>query len=362
MRTGQTMTFQPDYRHMLDVMANRRPARLPIYEHIISPLIMEHVLGAPFASLEQGDARDLEEFFRQYCRFWPLMTYDTVSYEVCITEILPEHGAIMGGKGPIQSRADFERYPWDELPVRYWAYAGPKFEALSRHMPGGMMALGGIGNGVFEISEDLVGFESLAYLQADDPQLFAELYVRIGDLMVTIWEEFLARYAGPFAICRFGDDLGFKTSTLVSPKTIRDHVLPQYRRVIGLIRGAGKPFLWHSCGSIFSIMDDVIALGIDAKHSNEDCIAAYEQWIARYGDRIGLLGGIDLDILCVKTPDEIYDIVLERGTKYRCLARGYALGSGNSIPDYVPLEGYLAMLRAAQAIRARECGAGVNLS
>jgi len=74
----------------------------------------------------------------------------------------------------------------------------------------------------------------------------------------------------------------------------------------------------------------------------------------RYGDRIGLLGGIDLDILCVKTPDEVYDIVLERGREYRRLARGYALGSGNSIPDYVPVDGYLAMIRAAQAIRAGE--------
>ena len=37
--------FQPDYRHMLDVLNNRRPARLPVYEHIISPLIMEKVLG-----------------------------------------------------------------------------------------------------------------------------------------------------------------------------------------------------------------------------------------------------------------------------------------------------------------------------
>ena len=145
------------------------------------------------------------------------MTYDTVSYEVCITEILPGHGAIMGGKGPIQNRADFERYPWDELPARYWADGRPKFDALARHLPRGMKALGGVGNGVFEISEDLVGFEYLAYLQADDPDLFAELYRRIGDLMVTIWTEFLPRYGDVFAICRFGDDLGFKTSTLVSP-------------------------------------------------------------------------------------------------------------------------------------------------
>ncbi len=304
------MAFQPDYRTMLDVLANRRPARLPIYEHIISPTIMEQILGVPFAALEAGDAADRDVFFRHYCRFWPEMTYDTVSYEVCITEILPEHGAIMGGKGPIQSRADFERYPWDELPARYWALAEPRFDALRRHLPPGMKALGGVGNGVLEISEDLVGFESLAYLQADDPELFAELYRRIGDLMTGIWRRFLGQYADVFAICRFGDDLGFKTSTLVSPRIIRKHIIPQYRRVIDLIHGAERPFLWHSCGCIFAVMDDVIALGIQAKHSNEDGIADYEQWIQRYGERIGLLGGIDLDILCVKTPAEVYELVL----------------------------------------------------
>ena len=49
------MPFQPDYRHMLDVLANRRPARLPIYEHIISPTIMEQMLGR---SLRGPGSRD----------------------------------------------------------------------------------------------------------------------------------------------------------------------------------------------------------------------------------------------------------------------------------------------------------------
>jgi len=229
------MPFQNDYRYMLDVLSNRRPARLPVYEHIISPLIMEKVLGTQFASLVNGRAVDQEQYFRQYCRFFQSMTYDTVSFEVTITDLLPEHGAILGGRpGPIQNRADFERYPWDELAARYWQVAGPQFEILSRCLPAGMLALGGVGNGVFEVSEDLVGFQYLAYLQADDPQLFADLYRRIGDLMAQIWTVFLQRYAGCFAICRFGDDLGFKTSTLVSPRTIRQHILPQYQRVIQL--------------------------------------------------------------------------------------------------------------------------------
>ena len=99
---------------------------------------------------------------------------------------------------------------------------------------------------------------------------------------------------------------------------------------------------------------ECIALGIDGKHSNEDQIAPFETWIGRYNDRIALLGGIDVDILCQKPPDEVYEIVLERGLRYRNLARGYALGSGNSIPEYVPIEGYLAMLRAAKKIRELE--------
>jgi uroporphyrinogen decarboxylase len=350
------MPFQPDPQNMLDVLSNCRPARLPIDEHIIRPKIMEQVLDVRFAELEGGDRHDLKEFFKHYCRFWPGMGYDTVSYEVCITEVLPGHGAIMGGKGPIQNRADFERYPWEELPRRYRDYAGPKLDAFVRQLPRGVQALGGVGNGVFEISEDLVGFESLAYLRADDPQTFAELYQRIGDLMVQIWSEFLPKYGESFAICRFGDDLGFKTSTLVAPKLIREHVLPQYRRVIGTIKAAGKPFLWHSCGCIFSVMEDVIALGIDAKHSNEDCIAPFDEWIARYGERIGLLGGIDVDLLCQARPEEITEMVSEMGRRFRAAARGYALGSGNSIPEYVPIDGYLAMIEGARRIRAMEEG------
>jgi uroporphyrinogen decarboxylase len=274
---------------------------------------------------------------------------------VTITDILPEHGAIFGGKpGPIQNWEDFEKYPWDELADIYWKTAGSQFDALGRSLPTGMKALGGVGNGVLEISEDLVGFQYLAYMHYDEPDLFNALYRRIGDLMVDLWTTFLHRYGEDFAICRFGDDLGFKTSTLVAPESIRTHILPQYRRVINVITGTGKPFLWHSCGKIFAIMDDVIALGINAKHSNEDTIAPFDEWIERYGDRIGLLGGIDVDILCQKNPAEIVDDVFEKGIRFRANANGYALGSGNSIPEYVPVDGYLAMIEAAHKIRASE--------
>jgi len=188
----------------------------------------------------------------------------------------------------------------------------------------------------------------LAYLQLDDPELKTVLYQNIGGMMIDLWITFLDHYADDFVICHFGDDLGFKISTLASPKNIRNFIFSQYKRVIDIIKSQGKPFLWHSCGKIFSVMDDAIALGIDAKHSNEDAVAPYEEWINRYGDRIGLLGGIDVDLLCQNKPEDVFKMVPERGQRYHGMANGYALGSGNSIPDYVPIDGYLAMVAAAK--------------
>ncbi len=115
-----------------------------------------------------------------------------------------------------------------------------------------------------------------------------------------------------------------------------------------------RSFCLHSCGCIFDVMEDIIATGIDAKHSNEDQIAPFDKWIDSYNSRIGLLGGIDLNTLCLKKYDEVYSEVLDKGTRFRSRARGYGIGSGNSIPEYVPEEGFRAMIEAVKEIRRRE--------
>jgi uroporphyrinogen decarboxylase len=121
--------------------------------------------------------------------------------------------------------------------------------------------------------------------------------------------------------------------------------------VVDLVHAHGKPFLLHSCGNILGVMDDIITgAGINAKHSNEDEIAPFQTWVDRYGDKIGNFGGVDTDHLCRKTEAEIREITLNavRGAQGH---GGFALASGNSIPDYVPVEGYLAMVNALREYR-----------
>jgi uroporphyrinogen decarboxylase len=187
-----------------------------------------------------------------------------------------------------------------------------------------------------------------------DNDLFGDLFRRIGDLFVTLWTKMIKDYSDIFVFFRMGDDLGYKTSTMLSPDTIKDYILPQYKRIIDLVHAANKKFLLHSCGCIFDVMEDIIELGIDAKHSNEDQIAPFDKWIDLYNPRIGLFGGIDLNTLCLKKYDEVYLEVLEKGTRFRKNAKGYGIGSGNSIPGYVPTDGFLAMVDAVKEIRRRE--------
>jgi uroporphyrinogen-III decarboxylase len=350
----KTVSFEPDYTNILKVLHNVKTPRLCLYEHIVDPVFISKYLDKG-CQLQGNKDSDYEAYHRTIAEFWQKASYDAISYEGWICDILPGHGAIKGGmKGPIQNREDFEKYPFDEVPRIFWECYTPHLEALKKTMPAGMKAYGGCGNGIFEISEDLVGYEYLSVMQYLDPELFRDLYSRIGDLMVELWSEMIAKYSDIFVFFRMGDDLGFKTSTLLEPDTFRNFIFPQYKRVINLIHKQGKKFLLHSCGNIFPLMDDLIELGIDAKHSNEDQIAPFDKWIDLYGDRIGLMGGIDVNTLCLGSYEEVYEKVLEDATRFRNSAKGWALGSGNSIADYVPVEGYQAMIDAARELRRQE--------
>lgn len=347
-------TFQPDYTHLLDVLNNKRPRRLPLYEHHIDPPFVGKYLNREMCVQGTQDS-DYDEYYKILTQFWKDQTYDAFDYEAGVCEIYPDHGAILGGRpGPIQTRDDFNKYPFDDLARRFWERYTPHFEAIRRNTPSGMKAYGGIGYGIFESLQDLVGYEQLCMQQYIDPDLFRDLVKRVGDLYVELWTELIKRYDDLFVFYRMGDDLGFRTSTLLEPETIRNFILPQYKRVIDVAHSTSKKFLLHSCGNIFSVMEDIISLGIDAKHSNEDEIAPFEKWIDLYNDRIGLFGGIDLNTLIQKPYQEVYDYVLEKGTLYREKALGFGLGSGNSIPDYVPIDGFRAMVDATKEIRRRE--------
>lgn len=343
--------FEPNYQNIVDAACNRKPQRIPLYEHNISYDIISLITGQPM--VYGGTLEDKRAFFTRYCLFFRQMGYDTVSFENCITEVLPGGGALAHHIDPvIKTREDFDAYDFDGVVDRYFEVFSESFELVRECMPEGMKAIGGPGNGLFEIVQDLVGYTGLCYLSFDDPDLYSDLFSAVTDMTLHIWERFMREYGDIYCVLRFGDDLGFKSQTLLPEDDIRQHIIPNYRKFTDLVHSYGKPFLLHSCGCIFNVMDDIITLGgVDAKHSNEDGIAPFSRWINDYGSRIGNFGGIDTNIYCCTDRQMGVNTALEVCRLADAKNGGVAIGCGNSIPSYVDVQQYVAIIEAVRRYR-----------
>jgi len=346
--------FEPDYRHIIDAAYNREAKRLPLYEHGFDATVVEKILGDEVVPLLGGNLADKTEGLRRVCKFAVRHGYDCIPFEALVCSIIQDGQGIMGhGKTLVSTMDELDRYPWSEKKDEYVARFEDSFKALRAALPPGMKAVGGIGNGLFETVQDFVPYQDLALIQVDEPDMFAELWKRVGDLQFSLWSWLLENHSDCFAVCRFGDDLGFKSALLLNPADIRTHILPQYKRIVDLVHANGKPFLLHSCGRIYDVMDDLIdVVGIDAKHSNEDAIDAFDVWVDRYGDRIGNFGGVDMNVLTNDSPAEVKAYLNSLLPKMQGRG-GIAVGSGNQISWYTVPENFIAMTEAVREWRTR---------
>ena len=138
--------------------------------------------------------------------------------------------------------------------------------------------------------------------------------------------------------------MGFKTGPMIAPVHLRKYVFPLQKKVAAVAHEQGKLFLLHACGNLEAAMDDLIDdVGIDGRHSFEDVIEPVESFTARYGHRVAVLGGVDMDILARGTEERVR--ARTRQILEACAPSGaYALGSGNTVANYLPLRNFLAML------------------
>ena len=240
-------------------------------------------------------------------------------------------------QGLIMDRDDFERFAWPPLeavniiPVEYTAST----------LPEGMKVMAFI-TGIFEDLKRLMGIEQMAIKSIEEPELCGDILERLTVLA----EEAVDKSAAhPDVVAIFyGEDMGFNTSLMLSPAWMREWVVPRLKRIADACHRHGKPFLLHSCGQIDALMEDLIeVVGIDARHSFQDNIEPVEEVYGKYGDRISILGGLDVDLLARGTQQEVSERT-RRILEVCAPGGGFCMGSGNSVTNFVRIENYYAML------------------
>ena len=240
-------------------------------------------------------------------------------------------------RADIASWEDFGKYPWPD--GKTWDTR--HLEWLEKNLPDDMFVMARGGH-YCEYLAWLMGYETLCYALHDQRDLVEAIARKVFEL-----EEAAARVMLQFPRVRVlwaSDDMGFRTGLMISPDDTRRYVLAGHKRLAAITHDAGRLYLLHACGNRSDIIEDLIEdVKLDALHSWEDVIEPVTDAKRRYGRRLSLLGGIDVDFLCRAPEPDIRRRV--RDTIDVCQpGGGWCLGTGNSVANYIPAANYLAML------------------
>lgn len=326
---------EPDFNNLLKVLARKVPDRPTLFEFFLNQRLHR--------KLTEGEV--VPEHLMH------IAAYRNAGYDYATILAAPglfphprqtqAASCSMNEAPAFADRAAELKYRWMEVEEVY--DFGYMKEAAACMAPGMKLIVYGP-DGMLENMIRLIGFDNLCYALADDPEWMELVAEKIGSRLLRYYE--IASSDPAVGACIVNDDWGFHSQPMLSPAAMRHYIIPWHRKMVEAIHRNGKPAILHSCGRLESLMEDIIEVcRFDAKHSWEDNILPVEEAYERYHSRIAILGGIDVDFICRRTEREIQERVVAMLERTRTRG-GYALGTGNSVPEYVPDDHYFAMINA----------------
>lgn len=337
---NKTKDRTPDFENIVEALELRRPSR-PTYME----LFLNRKLYADL--LDETIPEDFIQRNNFAARAYRAMGYDYVTIPTPSALTFPQlttqqkETISLNHKSLIIDEQSYKAYPWPRSADYDYSYLLKE----NLNLPQGMKAVCLGPGGVLENTISLLGYDNLCIKIYEEPELIKKIIDKIGETLCGYYEN-CTRYETVGA-CFVNDDWGFKTQTMLSPQHMREFIIPWHKRITKIIHDSGKYAIMHSCGNLWDVMDDIVYdIKSDAKHSYEDGITPVEQAYERLKNKIAVIGGIDIDFLCRKNPEEVYERTLNL-IEITKKDGGYLLGSGNSIPEYIPRENLFAMLSAA---------------
>lgn len=337
--------YSPDFGRLEKTLRAGKAERAPLLELGVDESIMAQFIGRPIAGLQ-----DKIDFFR-------LAGYDYIKLQPLINmnpgAAVPEGGLRQSaaseldrartwgseGTGAITNWDQFERFQFAVVEEQQFRL----FEEATRLLPPDMKVIGQYGD-IFTFTWEFMGFETFSFALVENPELVAAVFDRIGSTIYGLFER-MAQYEVVGALF-YSDDIAYYSGLMISPATLRTYLFPWMKKIGDLCRQRHIPMIYHSDGKLWDMMEELIGLGVNALHPIEPKAMDIREVKARYGERLGLIGSVDVDLLARGTPEEIRAVVkglIEDVGR----SGGYCVGSGNSVPNYIPVANYRAMVEAA---------------
>jgi uroporphyrinogen decarboxylase len=339
----------PDINSLLKTLKRKKVDYFPLAELGVHPKIKELFLAKKIEGL-----KDEVDFWYKagydYIKLQPKADFNPMKIGLDNNVSYNDDGTIFRkwaseSNGVISNFNDFEKYTFPTASD----FEYTNFEKVKPLLPEGMGVIGQYGD-IFTMTWEMMGFESFSIALFENEELINSLNERLGNLVLSMFEYFAQ--SNVVDAIWYSDDIAYTNSLMVSPQVLDKYFFPWLKKIGNLAKQYNKPFIYHTDGILYDVMDRIIDCGVEAIHPIEPKAMNIADVKKRYGNKLCLIGNIDVDLLSRGTTDQIkknvYKNVEEAGYN-----GGYCVGSGNSIPEYVKLENYKAMIEAVKEINSK---------
>lgn len=190
-----------------------------------------------------------------------------------------------------------------------------------------------------------MGMEAIAYSMIDEDGLLERVLE-----MYTGWSKRLLKNLCEldFDFVWCFDDIAYTTGLMMSPDTFRRYFKQPMKDAASSIT---VPWIFHSDGDYSLVLDDIVDIGASAIHPIEKESMDYLWLKKQYGDKLCLVGNIDIDYTLSRGTVEEVDAEIKQRITELSSGGGYIICDSNSVPDFCRAENVIAMSKAVHKYR-----------
>jgi len=210
----------------------------------------------------------------------------------------------------------------DEYPVVAWCHAGSMFPYLIRG-----------------------GIDKLALDVYMNPSFAKKLIKMVAETNIEIAKNILDRGIDMVAE---SDDIADTKSPFFPPHLFGEFFLPYIERLVKECDKRGIPYMKHSDGNLYPLLDDFLRVGVDGLHPIEPGAMDLADVKQRYGDRLFLRGNVDCMYILPYGSEEDVRKDVRRCIDAAAEGGGFIFADSNSMHSNVKTDNILIMMDEAR--------------
>lgn len=208
------------------------------------------------------------------------------------------------------------------------------------------------GNGFLQTGPLIWGFENWLAMLIAEPERCTAFMDTLLEKKMEYYDNIFEVYGGLVDVTCEADDFGTQRGTFVSPKILKEMILPYHKKLNEYIKSKQDvKITLHTCGSVEAVIPDIIEAGFDILNPVQIAAANMDPKHLKktFGkDIVFWGGGINTQhTLPHGTPEQVREEV-KRNIDAFAQDGGFVFSTIHNVQDDVPIENFIAMWETFQ--------------